>query len=248
MKYSAITLVLVGGLAAMVLAAPSSDLPTAAEDAKQDKGLITAKEALQRLIDGNARFACGEPCHPHEEIDWREHLEKEQHPFAAVLGCSDSRVPPELIFDQGIGDLFVIRVAGNVVETDVCASVEYAIDHLDTRLILVMGHTNCGAVVATVDHLEDTDQEPAEVVSLLFRIEPAVSDIPTDLPRKDRINLAVRRNVKQAVRRLSIVPDLRKRIKAGTVKLVGAVYDMHTGKVEVLEQEGSRREGREANR
>lgn len=236
MRLSAIVLLIVGSIAAVVSAVPGVESPTSpAEDARQDQGLITAEEALDRLLQGNARFACGEQCHPHEEIDWREHLEQEQHPFAAVLGCSDSRVPPELIFDQGIGDLFVIRVAGNVVETDVCASVEYAIDHLDTRLILVMGHTNCGAVTATVDHLEDSDKEPAEVVSLLFRIEPAVADIPSDLPREDRIKLAVRRNVKLAVRRLSIVPDLRKRIKNGSVKLVGAVYDMHTGKVEILE-------------
>lgn len=201
---------------------------------KQTNETVDAIHALKRLQDGNARFVAGKPQHPHETSAWRHTLEKEQHPFAVVLGCSDSRVPPELVFDQGFGDLFVVRVAGNVVDTDVTASVEYAIDHLNTQLIVVMGHSHCGAVTATLDHLANADGEPAEVVSLLYRIEPAIIGIPNDLSRNKRIDRAVQRNVELAVRRLSRVPDLRRSINAGKITIVGAVYDMHTGKVDIL--------------
>ena len=187
-----------------------------------------------RLQEGNARFAAGKSKHPHETFDWRYLLEKGQHPFAVVLGCSDSRVPPELIFDQGFGDLFVVRVAGNVVDTDVTASIEYAVDHLETQLVVVLGHTQCGAVTAAIDHFADADGEAAEIVSLLFRIEPATIGISTDLPRQKRIDNAVKRNVELAVRRLSRVPDLRRSLNAGKMRIVGAVYDMHTGKIEIL--------------
>ena len=202
---------------------------------EKSQEVVDAAAAMKRLQEGNARFVADKPQHPHEASNWRRELEKGQHPFAVVLGCSDSRVSPELLFDQGLGDLFVIRIAGNIVDTDVIGSVEYAVDHLDTRLIVVLGHSNCGAVTATIDHLSDTDGEPAEVVSLLYRIEPAIVGIPDDLPRQKQIDLAVTRNVDLAVRRLSRVPDLHQSLKTGDVKIVGAVYDMHTGKVKLLE-------------
>lgn len=196
--------------------------------------VVSADEAIEKLKVGNQRFVDGKPNHPHETAGWRALLEAEQHPFAVVLGCSDSRVPPELILDQGLGDLFVIRVAGNVVDTDVTASVEYAIDHLKTQLVVVLGHSGCGAVTATLQHLIDPDGEPAEVVELLYRIEPALVGIPADMPHRERIAKGVALNVERAVRRLSRVPDLRRSIKAGKLKIVGAVYDMHTGKVAYL--------------
>ncbi|WP_019508719.1 carbonic anhydrase [Pleurocapsa sp. PCC 7319] len=201
----------------------------------QKKNAIDAIEALKQLQAGNARFVADRPRHPHAKTDWRQALEKGQHPFAVVLGCSDSRVPPELIFDQGFGDLFIVRVAGNVVDVDVTASVEYAIDHLDTQLVIVMGHSNCGAVTATLDHLSNDEGEPAEVVSLLYRIEPAIVGIPKNLSRQKQIAHAVKRNVELAVRRLSHVPDLRRRVTTGKIKIVGGVYDMHTGKVNFID-------------
>lgn len=194
---------------------------------------VNAAVALERILEGNARFVAGKSIHPRETADWRLSLEDNQHPFAVVLGCADSRVPPELILDQGLGDLFVIRVAGNVVDTDVIASVEYAIDHLGTKLILVMGHSHCGAVSATLDHLSDVDSEPAEVVSLLTRIEPAFASIPDEMSREQKIKLAVKHNVHLSTRRLSRVPDLRQKIESSNVRIVGAVYDMHTGKLEI---------------
>jgi carbonic anhydrase len=221
----AILLTLVGSATA-----DAGDTPDA-----QQAITVDAEQALKRLREGNDRFVARKPQHPHESPDWRVALEKGQHPFAVVLGCSDSRVPPELVFDQGFGDLFVIRLAGNVVDVDVIASIEYAVDHLDTALIVVMGHSNCGAVTATLDHLANADGEPAEVVSLLYRIEPAVLGMSDELPRPQRIAQAIRRNVELAVRRLSRVPDVRRAVQSGGIKIVGAVYDMHTGKVEFLE-------------
>ncbi|HID22608.1 MAG TPA: carbonic anhydrase [Planctomycetaceae bacterium] len=195
---------------------------------------LSAEEALKRLEEGNARFVADTPQHPHEARPWRSRLEKGQQPFAVILGCSDSRVPPELVFDQRFGDLFVVRVAGNVVDTDVTASIEYAVDHLGTRLILVLGHSHCGAVTAALDLLGDPDGEPAEIVSLLYRMEPAVMGLPKQLTREQRIEQAVSRNVQRSVQRLSRVPDLRRKMKAGTIRIVGAVFDMHTGQVELV--------------
>ncbi|MEM6470460.1 MAG: carbonic anhydrase [Planctomycetota bacterium] len=191
----------------------------------------TAAEAIKRLKEGNQRFVECHASHPHEKKEWRVQLESGQHPFAVVLGCSDSRVPPELVFDQGLGDLFVVRVAGNVVDTDVIASIEYAVDHLGTPLVVVMGHTGCGAVTAALDGLKDPGNEPAEVISLLYQIEPATVGLDDRASHQEKIDSTVRRNVELAVRRLSLVPDLRGRIRNKSVEIAGAMYDMHTGKV-----------------
>lgn len=199
----------------------------------------SADDAIRLLQQGNARFVAGKSQHPHEKADHRLALEAGQHPFAVVIGCSDSRVPPELIFDQGLGDLFVVRVAGNVVDTDVAASVEYAVAHLKTKLVVVVGHTHCGAVTATLDHLTDAEGEPAEVVSLLFQIEPATMGLPAGLSNEQRIEHAVRRNIELAVRRLSRIPSLHRCVRSENVRIVGAVYDMHTGKVGFLPAEPS---------
>ncbi len=221
-----------------ILIALVACLPAHAEDHPTESTVrpVGFQEALKRLEEGNARYVAAKPEHPHESTDWRHTLEMGQHPFAVVIGCSDSRVIPELIFDQGLGDLFVIRVAGNVVDTDVAASVEYAVDHLGTQLVVVLGHSHCGAVTATIDHFFDVEGEPAEVVSLLNMIEPAIMGVPKELPREERIELTVSRNVELAVRRLSRIPDLHRNIVAGNVKVVGAVYDMHTGKVDMADQ------------
>ena len=198
---------------------------------------ISAQEALKRLQEGNSRFISDKLNHPHESRDWRAALEAAQHPFAVILGCADSRVPPELVFDQGFGDLFVVRVAGNIVDTDVTASLEYAVDHLGTKLIVVLGHSHCGAVTAALDSLTDSMAEPDEIVSLLYRIEPALTDIPQGLDRENKISEGVKRNVAMGVQRLSRVPDLMKSLKSGKLKIVGCVYDMHTGKAEFLKDE-----------
>lgn len=197
---------------------------------------ISSELALERLQEGNRRFVEGEPRHPHQARDWRDAIEKGQHPFAVVVGCSDSRVPPELVFDQGFGDLFVIRVAGNIAEEDGIGSVEYAVDHLDVRLVVILGHSSCGAVTAALDRMGDPADEPSEIVSLLCRIEPALAGLPKGMAREALVAEAVKRNVDMVVRRLSRVADLRKSLKAGRVQIVGAVYDMHTGRVQFLKE------------
>jgi carbonic anhydrase len=208
--------------------------PAHAPAAHASGEVVEPAAAQQRLVEGNQRFVDEKPRHPHETQGWRAALEKAQKPFAVILGCSDSRVPPELVFDQGFGDLFVIRVAGNVLDEDGIGSIEYAADHLDVRLVVVLGHSKCGAVSAALDHLADPAEEPSEIVSLLYRIEPALTGVPKDAGRDDQVAQAVKQNVEAMVRRLSRVPDLRKALKAGRLRIVGAIYDIHTGKVRFL--------------
>src|SRR6185295_16645104 len=158
--------------AGVAMAAPAF----AAAPAAQEPGFPkNADEALGRLKDGNERFANGKTRHAHESADWRKHLVGGQKPFATILGCSDSRVPIELVFDQGLGDLFVIRVAGNVVAPDVVGSLAYAIEHLQTPLVIVLGHQNCGAVTAAIEAMANPDmREIPSIRNLLNLIEPGL--------------------------------------------------------------------------
>ena len=150
--------------------APAADA-AARSDARSDKPMsVSNGQALQRLMEGNARYAAGKAQHPREDAARRAETASAQKPFAIVLTCADSRVAPELVFDQGLGDIFVIRVAGNVADDDVQASIEYSVEHLNTNLILVMGHQNCGAVKAALG----TGELPGHLAGLIERIRPAV--------------------------------------------------------------------------
>lgn len=203
----------------------------------KEAATVTADAALATLLEGNKRFVRGESQHPHESADYRASLAKAQHPFATILACSDSRVTPVLIFDQGVGDLFVIRVAGNVVDEDVAGSIEYAVDHLGTKLMLVMGHKNCGAVTAAYHAFVARDmeqREPHEIESLLMRIEPALENLETSLPEESQIAAGIERNVRLAMRNLKRFPDLRRGVESGRVVIRGAIYDLATGEVELL--------------
>jgi carbonic anhydrase len=197
---------------------------------------IDAKEALARLIEGNERFVKGKtrwvPVTPVERIE----LEKGQHPFAAVVGCSDSRVPVELIFDQGLGDLFVIRLAGHVVDPHVEGSLEYAYMQLDTKLIVVLGHEQCGAVTAAMAAKEQKDKKPVGVLHLLEHIEPIFANIDKDLPKAEKVHLAVEANVRLSVKNILSYPGHLEAHRRGEFDVVGAVYDMHTGKVRFLDR------------
>ena len=187
------------------------------------------KEALAWLLEGNKRFMEDRPRHDHESLRRRSMLDDGQHPFAVVLGCADSRVPPELILDHGLGDLFVIRVAGNVVADDEAGSIEYAVEHLGTPLILVLGHEKCGAVTAA---LGDHGSEPKELARLLRRVEPAVADIDPSLPMETRIHLGVEANVRQSVEQLRAIA--KREVGTRSALIVGAVYELDTGRVRVL--------------
>lgn len=196
----------------------------------------TGQDALRQLMQGNARFAAGMTRHAHESADWRKHLIAEQKPFATILGCSDSRVPPELIFDQGFGDLFVVRVAGNVIATDVVGSIAYAAFHLRTSLFVVLGHVNCGAVSAALDAKRTQPKEPEKIQALVRMIEPGLARLDMSLEPKALLAAAVESNVRWSVSQLRRLPESQKALAERRVALVGAVYDLTTGKIRLLDQ------------
>ncbi len=192
----------------------------------------TSEQALRALRDGNARFAAGGPQHPGADAARRRQTAREgQRPIAAVLACSDSRVPPELIFDLGIGDLFVIRVAGNVAGADAVGSAEYAVEHLGVPVLLVLGHTQCGAVTAAVKG------EPACgcVAGLLAAIGPAVAAARKKHPGAGAdllVREAAAENVGKSLRDILQASDLVRGVaEKGRVALVGAMYDIESGEV-----------------
>jgi len=187
---------------------------------------VSAEVALAMLKEGNQRFLAGKSEHPHEDPDWRSKLESGQRPFATILGCSDSRVTPELIFDEGLGDLFVIRVAGNIVDDDVLASIEYAVAHLDTHLVVVLGHEKCGAVTAAMQHL--SSDEPRELTSLVEHIHDEICehhDGEPDVGPSTDIDTAVHKNTRCSQRALKLSPELKRVAEKHSVKIVGAIYD-----------------------
>ena len=186
-------------------------------------------------MEGNKRFVAGKLRHPHIANDWRKRLSSGQKPFATILGCSDSRVPPELLFDQGFGDLFVIRVAGNIIDTDVTGSIEYGVDHLSTRLVVVMGHDGCGAVTAALGAKADLAKEPNEIRALVGKIRPAIASVNQDQDFSTRLKQSVEANVRRSVHQLLKVPDLDRAVAANKTKIIGCVYDIKTGQVRTLD-------------
>jgi carbonic anhydrase len=196
---------------------------------------MSAEEALARLKAGNERFLTDKPQYPHQGRERRAlTFGQGQHPFAAVLACSDSRGPVELIFDQGIGDLFVVRVAGNVAQSDELGSLEYAAEHFEPPLLVVLGHTHCGAVGAV---LENAKLSP-HIASLVAPIKGAVARAKADNPEADPealLTAAVKANVFQAMEDLlkkSAV--LKAQVKAKKLRLIGALYEIDTGRVQWL--------------
>jgi len=192
---------------------------------------VGADEALSRLLNGDKRFVAGKSNEPTGAalVGRRHALAKDQKPFAVILGCSDSRVPPELIFDVTLGDIFVVRTAGEVVDAIVLGSLEYAIEHLGTKLIVVLGHERCGAVTAAVSGATDTGDIP----DVLKAISPAVEE--TKGQSGDAIENAVRANARDIARRLkSSGPIIAPRVQSGEVKIVAAYYSLDTGQVELL--------------
>ena len=187
---------------------------------------VGADEALSRLLNGDKRFVAGKSEEPTGAalVERRHALAKDQKPFAVILGCSDSRVPPELIFDVTLGDIFVVRTAGEVVDAIVLGSLEYAIEHLGTKLIVVLGHERCGAVTAAVSGATDTGDIP----DVLKAISPAVEE--TKGQSGDAIENAVRANARDIARRLkSSGPIIAPRVQSGEVKIVAAYYSLDTG-------------------
>jgi carbonic anhydrase len=185
-------------------------------------------------VKGNERFIAGSLRHEHESVARRRELIAEQHPFATVLGCSDSRVPAELLFDQGLGDLFVVRVAGNIVAPDDLGSIEYAVDHLHTPLVLVLGHEGCGAVTAALEPEAARNKEAKDIQELLALILPALKGIDPKLSLAERIHRGVESNVRWSMQQLQNAPALKEKISDRQLKIVGGVYELETGKVRLL--------------
>jgi carbonic anhydrase len=196
---------------------------------------ISAAEALQRLIDGNERFLNGQARHASVTLEMVSDLVLGQHPFATILGCSDSRVPPEWIFDAGLGELFVVRVAGNVLSPEVAGSLQYAGSHLKTPLMVVLGHEGCGAIQAALQAKYERVQQLSRIQLLVDDILPALAGLDPDLPRAARLAQAVEMNVRWTVRTIQESPEGQARLAKGRVGLVGAIYEIETGRVRFLE-------------
>ncbi|MEI7820674.1 MAG: carbonic anhydrase [Verrucomicrobiota bacterium] len=189
--------------------------------------------AWKQLLDGNARFVSGRSTHPHQDGQRRAELAVGQKPFAVVIGCADSRTSPEILFDQGLGDLFVVRLAGNIVDDAALGSVEYAVEHLGARLIVVLGHEKCGAVKATVGVVNGDPAPGGHIGSIVEAIKPAVQAAKGK--EGDAVENAMRENVHEVVGKLKIAaPVLGPLVKSGELKVVGARYDLDDGKVEIV--------------
>lgn len=204
--------------------------------------LITAKQALQKLIEGNQRFVDeldqpggrGEDARPYRLVE-------RQNPFAIIVGCSDARVPAEIIFDQGLGELFVIRVAGNIIAPSQVGSVEFAAELFGTPLVLVLGHSMCGAVEATLEELErPSDSRSPNLRAIVDRIRPSVevlldTDLRHDKPRL--MQKAVRANIRASVNQLRHGSQILERlIESGDLMVLGAEYALETGRVDFFDQ------------
>jgi carbonic anhydrase len=198
--------------------------------------LITGKQALERLLEGNARFVRGATRHVHESSNWRKMLTVEQRPIATVLGCSDSRVPLELVFDQGFGDLFVVRVAGNAIARATMGSVEFAVLQLKTPLVMVVGHEQCGAITAALDRMFRNTHQSAGIEALLKLLHPGLKSIDPSLPRDRQIAAGVEANVRYSLRQLADMPETARLLNEDKVHLVGAVYELESGKVRLLSE------------
>jgi len=236
-----------------------SQVAYASDPAHADQAIVPPAEAMSRLKEGNGRYTSGNRQHPHESSEERAYvatnsnenagmlflgmtaaeaakrradLTKSQHPFAIIVSCSDSRVPPEIVFDQGLGDLFVLRVAGNVIDDHSLGSIEYAVDHLAVRLIVVLGHQSCGAVKAAKETIAAKSEAPAHIQSLVTAIRPAVeATVDGDL------DTTVKANVKDVVQALrSSTPILKPKVDSGEVRVLGAYYSLDTGAVSFLDE------------
>jgi carbonic anhydrase len=203
--------------------------------------MISAIDALDRLREGNRRFVSEQHRKRRPGQSRRDELVEGQAPFAIILGCSDSRVPAEIVFDQGLGDLFVIRVAGNVVAPSQIGSVEFAAERFGTRLVVVLGHSTCGAVTATIEELgRPSEAQSRNLRSIVDRIRPAVEPLlavgGAKLPLADLTALAVRANIQASVNQLRHGSDiLEQLIRHDGLLVVGAEYSLETGVVDFFE-------------
>jgi len=198
---------------------------------------ISADEALARLQEGNERFLAGQARFATVQKDVLAELSKGQQPYATILGCSDSRVPPELVFDASFGELFVVRVAGNVLGPTILGTLQYAAAHLRTPLFVVMGHEGCGAVEAAIACKFDGTVHGDRIATVLENILPALEGLDPGASPAQLLQAGVEANVRRAVQDLRTMPETRALIEAGgaNIRLVGAVYELESGRVRFLD-------------
>lgn len=200
-----------------------------------DQPIMSADEALERLVAGNNRFLNGEARFPTVCKETLADLARGQRPYATILGCADSRVPPELIFDANFGELFIVRVAGNVVSAEVMGSLQYAGAHLYTPLFLILGHEGCGAVKAALDSKLHDVQHRSRIQILVDSIVPGLDGVSADGSPERQLAEAVEANVRWSMHQLLQTPEGSQAVKDGRAKLAGAVYEIATGKVRFLD-------------
>lgn len=219
---------LVGGLSAVLASSLAFRPVLAADETVKPPNAISGDEALKRLMEGNARYAANQS----KPVDFaadRAARAGAQYPIASILSCSDSRVGPEFIFDQGPGSLFVVRLAGNILADEGLASLEYAAQFLGSPLILVLGHSGCGAVASAIKVLKDNTKLPGHLPELIDEIKPAVIAAQKAQPA-DLLAAAIAENVRQTVEKVKKAkPLLASMVAAGRVKVAGGVYDIATG-------------------
>ncbi|HST82931.1 MAG TPA: carbonic anhydrase [Kineosporiaceae bacterium] len=218
-----------GGGAAYALHSPGAPV-------RDDEAELSSDEGRERLESGNARYAAGKPVHADQSVERREGVADSQTPFAVILSCADSRVPPEVIFDQGLGDLFVVRSAGQVIDHAVQGSLQYGVEHLKIPLLVVLGHSDCGAVQATVEAIEKKSKPSGtDVDALIAAIRPAVVEAEeTGADKTNLVSVSTDINVERIVEHLKSVAVLREASTLRKVKIVGAVYSVETGQVSWL--------------
>ncbi len=202
--------------------------------ALRDPEICSPEEAIEALRAGNERFFSGSARRPEASANERRAQIMSQTPFAVVLACSDSRVPVEVVFDQGLGDLFIVRVAGNVIESATLGSIEYAVEHLKCQLLVVMGHEGCGAVKAALLPDEAVADEPEHVRNLLASIRPALQGMPAIRDDRARMREAVLHNVRLQVSRAAENPSVSRAVDEGRMQVIGAFYEIGSGAVEFL--------------
>ena len=197
---------------------------------KQDENQDNTLAPLDKLKAGNEKFVSGHPVHPHETLDRIRELKKGQNPFVVLVSCSDSRIPPELIFDQGLGDVFSIRTAGNIIGDYELGSIEYAIEHLHCKLIVVLGHENCGAVQAYATSGNEKHNDHIQSLVDYIASEEEEKIIPDSL--RSNIDILVKANITHGVNLLrSSTPVLKPLVDNNEIKIIGAYYDLDSGKV-----------------
>ncbi|MBD1911664.1 carbonic anhydrase [Leptolyngbya sp. FACHB-16] len=217
-----------GVAGAMGLFVTAAESVLRVQPAQADTLQLEPDIALQRLIEGNERFSQHHPQYPDQSQRRVREVAQTQHPFATILSCADSRVPVEIVFDQGVGDIFDVRVAGNIATPEILGSIEYAVTLLGTPVLMVLGHERCGAVTAAVQN----ETLPGDIGSFVKAILPAVDRVKNK--SGDAVENVVVANVHYQIEQLKRSPLLTERLQSGALKIVGGRYDLDTGRVTIL--------------